>query len=67
MCVCEEVLGVVMVMESRLEVEMQMWGGTGTDTGMGTDTAHGQRHRCSSQRSACARSHTLLRRAMQWR
>ena len=41
-----------------------VWNG---DTGMGTDTAHGQRHRCSSQRSACAPPHTLLRRAMQWR
>ena len=44
---CEDVLGVVMVLGMRLEVKTQMWCGTGTDTGMGTDTAHRQRHRCS--------------------
>ena len=38
---CEDVLGVVMVMGMRLGVEMEMWVGTGTDTGMGTGTGTG--------------------------
>ena len=66
MCVCEDVLWVVMVMGMRLEVEMQMWGGTGTDTAWARTRRTGKGIG-AVQRSACAPSHTLLHRAMQWR